>query len=218
MARPLCAEKRKAILLSAIHLFYNDGFNAPTSKIAREAKVSEGTIFTYFKNKQELMESVYLFLKDDLHDRICSPKVKNEDCVIENFKARFEAYVDYGIKFPERNILISRFILSKQIPRELIDQIKKSFDELVSFLDKIRSLGPLKDAPLDLALNIFANIGNNVIHFCIVNDVQDPELIARYTDMHFHSAWLALTSETVEATRARLEKIPGQDISCLTNK
>ncbi|RIY36806.1 TetR/AcrR family transcriptional regulator [Psittacicella gerlachiana] len=206
MARPLCAEKRKSIILSAIHLFYNEGFNAPTSKIAREAKVSEGTIFTYFKNKQDLLEKVFLFLKNDLYEKLqLSDEISEETCIIETFKTNFHNYIDYGLNYPERSILVSRFLLSKQIPLEYIQSIHDLFSQLISFIDLLRTTGPLKDVPLDLAINIFTNMGNNVIHYCIIHNVDDRDLIDEYAKVNFEAAWLALTGESVEATRERFK-------------
>ncbi len=42
------------------------GAGAPTAKIAKEAGVAEGTLFTYFANKDELFNRLYLQLKADL--------------------------------------------------------------------------------------------------------------------------------------------------------
>jgi AcrR family transcriptional regulator len=52
-------EKKELILDTALKLFAQEGFDTtPTSKIAREAGVSEGLIFRHFGNKEGLMDSV----------------------------------------------------------------------------------------------------------------------------------------------------------------
>ena len=52
-------EKQEKILITALELFANDGFNAtPTSKIAKLAGVSEGLIFKHFRNKQGLLNAI----------------------------------------------------------------------------------------------------------------------------------------------------------------
>lgn len=51
--------KKEKILLSALELFANDGFNATsTSKIANHAGVSEGLIFRHFTNKNALLDAI----------------------------------------------------------------------------------------------------------------------------------------------------------------
>ena len=70
MARPLSEDKRTAILEAATELVAMLGVSAPTAKIAKGAGVAEGTLFTYFANKDELLNRLYQELKTDLRDAI----------------------------------------------------------------------------------------------------------------------------------------------------
>jgi AcrR family transcriptional regulator len=64
MARPRSEDKRKAILEAALRIFAERGIaNSPTSAISSEAGVAEGSLFTYFKTKDELMGELYLELR-----------------------------------------------------------------------------------------------------------------------------------------------------------
>lgn len=52
-------EKKETILTTALELFAKEGFNATsTSKVAKEASVSEGLVFKHFSNKAGLLEAV----------------------------------------------------------------------------------------------------------------------------------------------------------------
>ena len=52
-------EKQEKILLAALTLFANDGYaSTSTSKVAKEAGVSEGLIFRHFGNKEGLLEAI----------------------------------------------------------------------------------------------------------------------------------------------------------------
>lgn len=66
MARPLSEEKRLAILEAAADAVAELGTGASTARISKAAGVSEGTIFTYFATKDELLNQLYLELKADL--------------------------------------------------------------------------------------------------------------------------------------------------------
>ena len=56
MARPRSEDKRNAILDAAIAEFASRGaWSTPTSAISRAAGVAEGTLFTYFANKEVLV-------------------------------------------------------------------------------------------------------------------------------------------------------------------
>lgn len=52
-------DKKENILQAALELFATNGYNAvSTSKIAKEAKVSEGLIFRHFQNKKSLVDAI----------------------------------------------------------------------------------------------------------------------------------------------------------------
>ena len=74
MARPLSEDKRTAILEAATELVAMFGVTRqPTAKIAKEKGVAEGTLFTYFANKERLLNRLYQELKTDLRDAIVLP-------------------------------------------------------------------------------------------------------------------------------------------------
>lgn len=52
-------EKQEKIIRAALQLFAKEGFNATsTSKVAKEAGVSEGLIFRHFGNKEGLLQAI----------------------------------------------------------------------------------------------------------------------------------------------------------------
>jgi TetR/AcrR family transcriptional regulator, fatty acid metabolism regulator protein len=54
------AEKARAILRAAAKVFARSGyFNAKVSDVAREAGVADGTVYLYFKNKDDLLSSIF---------------------------------------------------------------------------------------------------------------------------------------------------------------
>jgi TetR/AcrR family fatty acid metabolism transcriptional regulator len=58
--RPPLTDKREAILRAAIRVFANNGyFNSKVADIAREAGVADGTVYLYFKSKEEILHSIF---------------------------------------------------------------------------------------------------------------------------------------------------------------
>jgi AcrR family transcriptional regulator len=55
MARQKSDEKHSAILQAAIRVIDRQGLGAATAKIAAEAGVSKGSLFTYFPTKADLL-------------------------------------------------------------------------------------------------------------------------------------------------------------------
>jgi TetR/AcrR family fatty acid metabolism transcriptional regulator len=58
--RPNVADKREAILRAATQVFARNGyFNAKVADIARAAGVADGTVYLYFKSKEEILHSIF---------------------------------------------------------------------------------------------------------------------------------------------------------------
>jgi TetR/AcrR family fatty acid metabolism transcriptional regulator len=58
--RLVIADKREAILRAAISVFARCGyFNSKVADIAREAGVADGTVYLYFKSKEEILHSIF---------------------------------------------------------------------------------------------------------------------------------------------------------------
>lgn len=65
------SNKEEKILSAALLLFTQQGFHAaPTVKIAKQAGVSNGTLFHYFPNKESLILALYRNAKDQLHAQL----------------------------------------------------------------------------------------------------------------------------------------------------
>src|SRR5438132_10300364 len=58
--RPVVIDKREAILRAAIRVFAHNGyFNSKVADIAGAAGVADGTVYLYFKSKEEILHSIF---------------------------------------------------------------------------------------------------------------------------------------------------------------
>src|SRR5205085_6979860 len=58
--RPPVADKRRAILRAATEVFARNGYsNSKVADIARAAGVADGTVYLYFKSKEEILHSIF---------------------------------------------------------------------------------------------------------------------------------------------------------------
>src|ERR1043166_2696624 len=54
------ADKRSSILRAATRVFARNGyFNSKVADIARAADVADGTVYLYFKSKEEILHSIF---------------------------------------------------------------------------------------------------------------------------------------------------------------
>ena len=120
--------RRKEILRAARKVFSNKGFNAATmEEIALQAELSPGTLYLYFKNKEELHTYLSIEILKYLADEI--QKVLSQDLSVENKIERFQdVFID--VYDYDSNILINLFHLQsgetlQNLSEEVLKQIKK---------------------------------------------------------------------------------------------
>ena len=59
-ARSVVTDKREAILRAAVKVFAQKGFfNSKVADVAKEAGIADGTVYLYFKSKDEILHSIF---------------------------------------------------------------------------------------------------------------------------------------------------------------
>jgi len=101
LARPRSDKKRQAILDAAVELFADRGIGyAPTSAISSAAGVAEGTLFTYFKTKDELLNELYREMRKEI-DREMADYPFSAD-VHTRLRFVWDRFLDMAEKYPKR--------------------------------------------------------------------------------------------------------------------
>jgi AcrR family transcriptional regulator len=121
------AQRKIDIINAARKIFSNKGFNSATmEEIALEAELSPGTLYLYFKNKEELHISLSLEILKYLTDEI--QKVVPQDISVEEKIDKFrDVFID--VYEYDSNILINLFHLQsgealKNLSGDVLRQIK----------------------------------------------------------------------------------------------
>ena len=107
MARPRSVEKRKALLEAATEIFSKRGLSAPTASVTETAGLAEGTLFVYFKDKDDLINCLYQELKKDLAQAILS-NYPNKASIQNRTKHLWNKYVEWGIQNPKQIALLHK--------------------------------------------------------------------------------------------------------------
>src|SRR5713101_7446452 len=117
MARVRSPEKRSAILQAAVHEIAEVGLGAPTAKIAKRAGIATGTLFTYFANKEELLNELYLELKLEVYTRI-NANFPHKASLERRARHVWSSFLDWAIEFPEKRKVSAQLNLSGLITPE----------------------------------------------------------------------------------------------------
>ncbi|WP_027552796.1 TetR/AcrR family transcriptional regulator [Bradyrhizobium sp. Cp5.3] len=114
MARPLSEEKRQALLVAAADLVAMLGVGASTAKIAQAAGVSEGTLFTYFATKDDLLNQLFVEIETNLAEAMLAPYPKDSGAR-KRFRTVWDRLIDWGLANPTRRKVLRQLKLSDRI-------------------------------------------------------------------------------------------------------
>jgi AcrR family transcriptional regulator len=138
-------EKKAALLQATLTLVNEAGFQgASMARIAKEANVSPATIYLYFKNKQDLVNQLYLEVKSSFSDKAF--KDMDENLAV---KSRFE-HIWYNIADFKFNQIEEALFLSQCDNTPIIDEdIRKEglkhLQPLIDLWDQGKEEGVIKN-------------------------------------------------------------------------
>jgi AcrR family transcriptional regulator len=190
MARPKSEDKRNAILDAASRLFAERGLTAaPTSEISKQAGVAEGTLFTYFTTKDDLINALYREIKLELADAMVSdfPRKKN---VRTRLRHVWDRYVNWGIANPKQRKVLAQLQVSEVLTKESKDAGSAPFVEFqIMIRDAIEQRVFRNDFPVELISKSLAALVEAAIDLTESN----PSKANRYRDSGFQMFWAAIT-------------------------
>jgi AcrR family transcriptional regulator len=192
VARPKSEDKRNAILDAATRLFAERGLAAaPTSEISRLAGVAEGTLFTYFGTKDELINSLYRELKLELADAMMSdfPRKKN---VRTRMRHVWDRYVGWGIANPRQRKVLGQLTVSEVLSKESREAGSAPFVEFQAMIrDGIEGRIFRNDLPVEL---ISKSLGA-LVEATIDLTVSNPSKAGKYRESGFQMFWAGITRQ-----------------------
>lgn len=137
--------KSDKILEAALKLFIKDGFHAtPTSKIAKEAGVANGTLFHYFSTKELLINELYLSIKKHLKDYL-TQNLDQCSTTREKVKHLWVNKVKWAIENPDEFSFFQQFRNSPFINSMSKEEGAKTFVFMFDIIDEGIKNGTLID-------------------------------------------------------------------------
>jgi AcrR family transcriptional regulator len=190
VARPKSEDKRNAILDAATRLFAERGLTAaPTSEISKQAGVAEGTLFTYFKTKDDLINALYREIKLELADAMMSgfPRKKN---IRTRLRHIWDRYVNWGIANPKQRKVLAQLQVSEVLTKESKDVAGAPFVEFqIMIRDAIEQRVFRNDVPVELISKSLAALVEATIDLTASNRSKAKQ----YRDSGFQVFWAGIT-------------------------
>jgi AcrR family transcriptional regulator len=95
--------KSEQIVEAAIALLAREGLGVPTARIAREAGVANGTLFNTFPTKQDLIDRIYVALKQEVGRLFAASAGDSLDAMDAFLRHVWRAYILWAMANPERH-------------------------------------------------------------------------------------------------------------------
>ncbi len=154
MAQTKDENKRIAIRDAAIADVVENGLgNAPVSQIAKRAGVSAGTIYVYYPNKEEMLQSIYLEIKSLLHDAMMSAR-RADTSSAGSIRSMWFAMFNFILQEPDMFVFHEAVSAENLLNPSQRGEIASMANDIHEVLRSAIDDGTLKDMPMDCLVSL----------------------------------------------------------------
>lgn len=161
--------KEDKIFEAALQLFTTKGFHGtPTSEIAKTAGVANGTLFHYFKTKEDLINNLYLHVKNEMVEASVT-EVENINSLKLKMEYLWSKTIQWALTNPQKIFFIQQYMYSPYITtntQEEVDKIKEIYTDLIQ---EGIATGEIQDISVDLIYIIATQQMFGIIQYLILN-------------------------------------------------
>ncbi|TAE73609.1 MAG: TetR/AcrR family transcriptional regulator [Bacteroidetes bacterium] len=164
------------------------GFNGlKMADVAKESNLATGTLYLYFKNKEDLINQTYLSTKKNIAEILLFDK--NENLSFEQaFKKMWLAYFHFCKQFPAKILFVEQFLYSGFLDEKILEEAENFFEPLNNFLKFGIDNHLLKN--IDYTI-LKAQLTGAIHEIIKINIKQKKELTEKEIDICFEMAWQA---------------------------
>lgn len=185
-------DKKQIILNAALKLFVEQGFHGtPTSKIAKEAGVANGTLFHHFNTKDELIVALYLHLKSKMYHSDLKTITEAKDFKTF-FKSMYLSNIYSMLEEPLAFKYIMQFKTSPYYAKIQEMKIDDGSAEFVCFFKDAMAAGYIKTIDIDLMFVLLSNMTSGLSQYLESKPLSKLEE-HNVVDQSFDMIWRMIT-------------------------
>jgi AcrR family transcriptional regulator len=178
MARARSPEKRSAILEAAVREIAAAGLGAPTAKIGARAGVAEGTLFTYFASKDELLKELYVELKSEVYARMNAGFPEKASLERRAWHV-WSTFLGWAVEFPEKRKVSVQLNLSDLVDAETRARVAGQRGAIDATLAELGKRAALRGLPAGFAAATMSAMQEATMDFIAKQPKRREELIQR---------------------------------------
>jgi AcrR family transcriptional regulator len=190
-------DKRTQIFEAALKLFVEFGFHGtPTSKIAQEAGVANGTLFHYFPTKDDLIIALFKETKGKMIEYVA------QNSVIENtlkgiLKGQYLSTLYWAMDNKLEFRFVEQFKTSPYLTMIASEEMEKHLKPLLEMLNKGIDNKIIKPLPIDLMLSLISSHTYGLNNYLVNNDFSKAKQHQIISDT-FELIWEMISVKYVE--------------------
>ena len=177
------------IINAAISLLAEHGIGVPTAKVAKQAQISNGTLFNYFPTKQNLLDKVYLAIKQEIAQQIVAQSSSNQAGIEALMFFVWQRYILWAIKNPQKQLVASLLHSSLAISEDAKSEVDQTFSFITNQLEAAQSDELIRDIPTPFLCDLAIAQMCVTIEYARTNDftqVQLDEAIKQSFDVYWN--------------------------------
>lgn len=177
--------------LTAIHhattrLVVKTGFSGmKMAQVAAEAGLATGTLYIYYKNKEVLINEVFLVTRQEIADVMQDESLK-EETFYETFEATWRAYFEYCYRQPDKMLFVEQFRYSGMISEKNLIASDGYFEPYNEFLRLGQKQGFLRRMDLETLKAQVRGACHEIVRQLLKKEEEPAEHLL---DLCFDMAW-----------------------------
>jgi AcrR family transcriptional regulator len=182
-------QKEVTIIRATLRLVYREGLaGLKMSDIAKEASMAVGTLYIYFKNKEDLLNEIFLRYKRESMQQLAQ-KIDFTQPFRLNFKQLWYNYLTFALESPEQATLLEQLHRSPYLHPETIAEADNLLNPIRDMLNEGKRQMLLKNVDNELLLAFLSGSINQIARRCTeINQTLTHEQF----EQAFEMAWDAV--------------------------
>jgi AcrR family transcriptional regulator len=153
-------------MAAAIRVIAAQGLGAPTAMIAKEADVSNGSLFTYFETKADLLNALYVEIKTEMAAAALDGLPVRGD-VRKQALHSWLCSLRWAMSCPDKRRTLAHLGVSDDITPASRQVGHRTMAGVARLIERSRENGPMRKVPLEFVVAVMNALADATIDFMI---------------------------------------------------
>jgi AcrR family transcriptional regulator len=171
-------------MAAATRIIAAQGLGAATAAIAKKAGVSNGSLFTYFETKADLLNELYVELKTEMAAAALDG-LPTKSGIRKQVLHMWTHWLRWAVSCPEKRRTLAHLDVSDDITPESRQTGHQAMAGIAKLLERSRENGPMRHAPLGFVVTLMSALAEATIDFMI----RDPANADKHCMAAFDAMW-----------------------------